>query len=439
MCNVPLKLAFSLLLGFTAAPAIAGLYAVDQTSYTAPNGFFAAWYQDTYGHALDLCLSRATSSRGTSGSMCNLLPSDNFDPDQPIIFPDNFPDEAFWFAADATVTGGGITLSYGAAVEAAFSSEQPVAGNQISFARIRIRASVPVIGSYTITHPYGVEVFDVNTLGPNAISLTRDIGLGAPGEFQGALAGDIGPFLRSVNGPYTAINPDTGREETFVGDPNLLEAVTGSPFETNFVRIEGPNGLNAQTSTFTITGKLSEVELPTPLLIKRATYSRSDVLTDAGTSVAANQQDFFTLAPPAPASQTYTDSASVRGAMQASTGGAWYGQSDSPITQGEVSFTADNSVAVPSNTPTTKTAALIDVVTISRAEYSMATQQLTVEASSSDQSGQTVLSVESLDDSIELTDGRMEIDLPMPPATVRVSSTNGGSDTEEVVIIPIIP
>ena len=35
-------------------------------------------------------------------------------------------------------------------------------GDQISFARIRIRVDVPTAGTYVITHPYGVEVFTVD-------------------------------------------------------------------------------------------------------------------------------------------------------------------------------------------------------------------------------------------------------------------------------------
>ena len=102
--------------------------------------------------------------------------------------------------------------------------------------------------------------------------MTRDIGIGSPGNFTGALKGDIGPFLRSVNGPYTETNPSTGASEQFIGDPNLNEAVTGSPFNTNFVRIEGPNGIDLRTELFAVSGKLSTVNLPTPLLPQRSTY-----------------------------------------------------------------------------------------------------------------------------------------------------------------------
>lgn len=237
--------------------AQAALFAVDPGPYTVATGGFASWYQDTHGRTLDLCLSKALSSRvpstpGAPSYMCSLLPAPGiFDDAQPLAFPSNFPDEAFWFTADGTIVDAarGINLSYGSAIEAAFSGGDPAEGDQISFARIRIRVDIPTAGTYVITHPYGVEVFNIDTPGRRAINMTRDIGIGTPKTYDGALKGDVGPFLRSLNGPYTETNPVTGSAEQFVGDPNLEEAVTGSPFNTNFIRIEGPNGLDLRTTT----------------------------------------------------------------------------------------------------------------------------------------------------------------------------------------------
>ena len=70
------------------------------------------------------------------------------------------------------------------------------------------------------------------------------------------------------------MNPDTGAIETFVGDPNLTEAVTGSPFNTNFVRIQGPAG-TIQTNLFTVSGKVLDSRAQTPVDIGRATYRRT--------------------------------------------------------------------------------------------------------------------------------------------------------------------
>jgi hypothetical protein len=426
--------------------AQAALFAVDPGPYLPAIGSFASWYQDTHGRTLDLCLSKAVSSRvpsapGAPTYMCNLLPAPGiFDDTQPVVFPSNFPDEAFWFTGDGSIVDAarGIDLTYVSAVEAAFSGGFPVEGDQISFARIRIRVDVPTAGTYVITHPYGVEVFNVDTPGRRAINMTRDIGIGAPKTYDGALKGDVGPFLRSVNGPYTETNPVTGSAEQFVGDPNLVEAFTGSPFNTNYIRIEGPNGLDLRTTVMAISGKLSTVTRPTPMITQRSTYSRT-----AGASEPVAQQDVFVLAPPPPAKVTLDSNNPVLNFSEADTTGSWYAQSSTnPTLPSTLQVTADNHLAIPSSTPTTLPIPLTDLVVISRAEYSLSTGQITVVASTSDETSPPVLTATSASGA---TIGALSGDgavktlstgiSPIPPAKVQVTSSNGGSDTEEVVIV----
>ncbi|QXH49257.1 hypothetical protein KSS94_14980 [Pseudomonas fakonensis] len=443
----PHPLAVAVFAGLLQLPAQAALFAVDTGPYTLPTGKFPAWYQDSHGRTLDLCLSKAVSSRvagapGAPSYMCTLLPTPGvFDDTQPLNFPSNFPDEAFWFTADAAITNAaqGIDLGYGAAVEAAFSSDEPKDGDQISFARVRIRVDVPTAGTYVVTHPYGVEVFDVPAAGRRAINMTRDIGIGAPGDFVGALKGDVGPFLRSVNGPYTEINPSTGASERFVGDPNLEEAVTGSPFKTNFVRIEGPGGIDLRTELFAVSGKLSTVNRPTPLIPLRSTYSRR---SEAGNVRA--QQDVFVNAPPPPASVTLTSQSPALALSEADNTGAWYAQSAlDPTLPLTLQVSADNSLAIPTSAPTTLPMPLTDLVVISRAEYSLASGQLTVVASSSDETAPPAMTAATGNGtplgSLSGSGAVKTLSIgqtPIPPATVRVTSANGGTDSEEVVLMP---
>lgn len=448
----PLALALAVMLGQSASAA---LYQVDPGPYTPANGNFAAWYQDTHGRALDLCLTKAVSSRVAPDPvdgpsyMCPFPGIDEgFDAAQPVVFPGNFPGEAFWFTADAQIVdaASGIDLTYVSALEAFFISHEAVDGEQVSFARIRVRVDVPAPGVYTVTHPYGVEVFEVSqeefdaTGGDRTINMTRDLGIGAPQTYTGALNGDIGPFLRSLNGPYTEVNPETGQQERFIGDPNLQEPVTGSPLSTNYVRIEGPNGIDLRTDLFAISGKLSEVALPTPLLVDRVTYSRYQ---DNGQPLA--QQDVFIQAPPAPGTAQMLDSSGNPVAMSESTAtGHWYGQSTAtPALPATVQLSAENSVAIPTSTATSKEASLVDLVTILRAEYQVSTGQLTIEASSSDEIAAPVLSAQTSDgEAIGTLSGAGALKLlstgftPIPPAAVQVVSANGGSDTEAVVLIP---
>lgn len=444
---IPHPLAVAIFASMLQLPAQAALNAVDQTTYTPDNGGFAAWYQDTHGRVLDLCLTKAVSSRvagapGAPSYMCTLLPTPGvFDDSQPIVFPTNFPDEAFWFTADAAIVDAarGIDLGYVSAVEAAFSAEEPKEGDQVSFARVRIRVDVPTAGTYIITHPYGVEVFDVATPGRRAINMTRDIGIGSPGNFTGALKGDIGPFLRSVNGPYTESNPSTGASEQFIGDPNLNEAVTGSPFNTNFVRIEGPNGIDLRTELFAVSGKLSTVNLPTPMLAQRSTYSRH---TEDGNLRA--QQDVFVMAPPAPAIVTLTSQTPNLALTEANKTGAWYAQSVlDPTLPTSMTITADNSLAIPTSGASSASLPLTDVVTITRAEYSLGSGRLTLVASSSDETSPppmvahtgngTLIGSLSGDGAVKTLSTGLS---PVPPAKVKVTSDNGGNDIEDVVLVP---
>ena len=424
----------------------AALFAVDTGPYTPANGGFAAWYQDSHGRTLDLCLSKAVSSRvpGTPGAptyMCNLLPTPGvFDDAQPVVFPTNFPDEAFWFTADGTIVDAarGINLAYGSAIEAAFAADEPIEGDQISFARVRIRVDVPTAGTYVITHPYGIEVFTVDTPGRRAINMTRDIGIGAPKTYDGALKGDIGPFLRSVNGPYTETNPVSGGAEQFIGDPNLTEAVTGSPFNTNYIRIEGPGGLDLRSTVFAVSGKLSTVVRPTPLITQRSTYSRKQ-----GASAPIAQQDVFVLAPPPPATVSLSSSTPALKLTEADTTGSWYVQNPvNPTLPTTLQVTADNHLAIASSTPTTLPMALTDLVVIQRAEYSLSSGQLTLVATTSDETSPPALTATSgTGAAIGALSGSAAVKTlttgisPIPPAKVRVTSSNGGSDLEEVVIV----
>jgi len=424
----------------------AALFAVDSGPYLPATGNFASWYQDTHGRTLDLCLSKAVSSRvagapGAPAYMCLLNPSPGiFDDTKPLAFPDNFPDEAFWFTGDGSIVDAarGIDLTYVSAVEAAFSGGDPKEGDQISFARIRIRVDVPTAGTYVITHPYGVDVFNVDTPGRKAINMTRDIGIGSPKTYDGALKGDVGPFLRSVNGPYTEQNPETGQADQFVGDPNLDEAFTGSPFNTNYIRIEGPNGLDLRTTVMAISGKLSTLVRPTPIVAERSTYSRK-----AGSSAPVAQQDVFVLAPPPPATVTLDSNSPVLNLTEADTTGHWYAQSaTNPTLPSSLLVTADNHLAIPTSTPTSLTLPLTDLVVISRAEYSLNSGQITVVASTSDETSPPILTVTSGTGVAigALSGNGAEKSLstgisPIPPAKVRVTSSNGGTDTEEVVIV----
>ncbi|CAI9003521.1 MULTISPECIES: Ig-like domain-containing protein [Pseudomonas] len=439
--------ALGLALSLTGS-AYAQLAAVDPGPYTFATGKFPMWYQDNNLLSMELCQSRAASSRVAVSTppayMCTLLPEPGiFDDSLPMVFPDNWPPEAFWFLAETTIPNNGAGYgmdAYVAGIEAAFSSGNPVDGDQIAFARIRIRVNVPVAGTYTITHPYGVETVNVTTPGRRAINITKDIGIGAPGNFSGALTGAIGPFLRSVNGPYTEVNPDSGGVETFVGDPNLTEAVTGSPFDTNFVRIVGPSAAGTiQTSLFTVAGKVLDNRQQTAVELDRATYRRTsagvraEVFAKADSSSTLCFRETVALLPGPPPTPCQTS-------LTGDNTGLFFGQRlGNGTLPSVIVVTATNPAGT--TRPTSVSSKLTDVVKVQTARYNWSNKTLLIEATSTDEV--------AIPDMVAQGYGRLSksgtlqritvADLTQPPATVTVKSAAGGSDTEAVVVVGTAP
>src|SRR5207249_762509 len=123
--------------------------------------------------------------------------------------------------------------------------------------RVRILGGTPG-GTYTITHPYGVEVLQADAVG--TVNFTQDstripLVPGGPAlAFGTPLAtGRIGPFLTAVAPP-----PPAG----FVGNPAAPQTVTGSPCGQNVFGVQGPGfpAGGVQTNQFTVLiGKIAHV------------------------------------------------------------------------------------------------------------------------------------------------------------------------------------
>jgi hypothetical protein len=258
------------------------LAALGQVGPVNPANGFPVWYQDTAGLRLDLCLDQ-------TGFCLTEEPN----PAAPIAFPNNFGPEAFWWVAETAFVDAptGLTGLLVLAMEAAFANELPVEGDQVAFARIRIRIDVPQPGTYTVTHPFGVATYEVLAVdvpgggGANEINETQDLGNfllpGRLGDFTIALADgpnppvagarvnadgrSIGPFLTRADGLFVT-DPISGF--TYLGSPLQNVAVTGSPFGTNFFRVVGPTG-TAETALFALMGKISVNQ---PAAVNHAEY-----------------------------------------------------------------------------------------------------------------------------------------------------------------------
>jgi Big-like domain-containing protein len=428
--NTLLRLALAVALVGSAVTAEAAL----QDHGTAdPVINFPVWYRDLNGVALQQCRSTTPSPNAAAGlvPMCFPFAAD------PAGFPGNIGGELFYSDAGALLAGPGFSLRYTAALEMAYMTGVPTKGQEIVFARIRIVIAPTVPGTYKVTHPYGVEIFpDVGT-GPRAVFFTEDI-VPIPGNFDAALGGRLGPYLQwDQLLPGESLTNSAG--EQFLGDPNYVHTFTGSPFGTNYVRVDGPVGSNLdgvgndfiQTPLASILGQKYLAPIPSPLRVNRAVYSRNP-------ASAVNTVDVWATAPTgAKLLLTGTDLPSV--AMKSS-GNAFFAHVEIPA---GVPLPAGISVTnVSDNPPTTVTAGLGDAVNITSATFDTLTNTLTVTAVSSDLSvPPPALVVEGLFGG-PMTAGTYSgvmAATSLPPLTVTVVSAAGGVDTDDLIILRGLP
>src|SRR5437899_8961639 len=136
--------------GWASAQNAQGLSAVGALH---PANGFPRWYMDRTGLQLGQCLD--TTNPADPCALAGTFPN----PNQPVSFPNNFPDEFFYQRAIANMPGpNGETFLLVIALEGSFLNGAPVDGDQIVFTRVRVRATGVVPGAtYTVTHPFGVE------------------------------------------------------------------------------------------------------------------------------------------------------------------------------------------------------------------------------------------------------------------------------------------
>lgn len=330
----------------------------------------------------------------------------------PVAFPDNFPDEAFYWSADAFVdTNNGGSAALVLALEAAFAQGLPAEGDQMVFARLRIRIDNLVAGeTYTITHPYGVETLVAEETGPNGINTTIDIGA-IPGGFDVALGAPLGPFLQW---DPAESSPPVG----YVGDPGIPHTVIGSPLGTNYFRVEGLDvggpGVNVvETDLFNISGRFYNGRVPQPLAADRATLTRtadSAFLAVFARSVGTAKLEVS--APGLPTTPMLVDPSSGRFFVSIPVGGLTI------PSYVFVSNLADDPV-------TAVTRTVVDEVNIEDASYDISSRILQVVATSSDEVGLPRLSVTGYGDLNPL--GELAVGgVAVPPPSIEVVSALGG-------------
>jgi hypothetical protein len=330
-----------------AAPVHAGLERAGPVNPAPTVGNYPAWYQDHSGVTLEFC--DLTTQAEWDGGWCVLAPPDGPAGGLPEVFPSNYFDEHFYYAADnvlldpATAFRARLVL----ALEGAFGLGAASEGDQIVFARQRIdMRPLPFDGDYRVITPFSDTTYTDQVVG-DRIFETLDFGIACPRGFDCALDGSLGPFLlpAAVAGgsevppmpdlqsappgtdPFydqlvalggATASPGTGKQ--YLADPGRVGTVTGSPladftaFNTDGtstvrnhntfrveVRVPSPTHdgavfytLDGETN-FTVAGRLMTGNLPGRVGGGRAVYRADpagnatdiDVFTSASPTVQA--------------------------------------------------------------------------------------------------------------------------------------------------------
>jgi hypothetical protein len=393
------------------------------------NGY-PLWYKDTNNVRLQLCLDPSDAN-----CIMGNLPH----PGQPVSFPDNFPDEAFWSSAGVNLdAGGGDKALLVTGVEAAFGSADglPAPKAQISFGRIRIRAAGLIDGAtYTVTNPYGVDHIQAEAGAVKGINTTEDIGSLTPnGTFDATLAAKSAPFLKWP----------AGAPAGYLGDPTVDHIVTGSPYNTNFFRIEGPVGSFTGSTQLCSDPTLGDSATATDDCIESDLFQvQGKIATRAGVEVTkayysnsgtGHMIDLFAFSEPGQnlvVSGTGIPQTKMR---EDATTGHYYAR---VFADGAppADLAVTNKTDAPNSVDHVDTAMFGDKVHILGAVYSNDDHTLQVSADSGDDSA--TMKLDGYAAAPTVANGVSTWSIPsvnVPPSDVLVTSDKGGVDSEDVVI-----
>lgn len=423
--SVVMLLVLAMFIGFSlqVQASFSGVGPID------PSTGFPVWYQDTDGLALTLCLDQ--------NGLCILPPA--FDPavtvpPLTIVYPTSFPDESFYFLADSVMNNlgpaGNAKLVLRLALEGAFGSIDglPLPGAEMTFLRINFKKTGGLVpnSTYTITHPFGTfhvttdEFGDTNILIAGQAYRIEEGCLGVPCDFTLLLPApwtNMGPFLTAV---FPA--PPAG----YIGDPNIEQTVTGGT-NGNVFRVDGPDiggpGVNTvSTDKFFLMGKLFDGVLPTPLTIEASNYAR----TTSG--------HIYVYATSSPTASLTVSGTNISTTPMVGNGtGKFFGHIDvanSLNIPPDVSVTADG---LPATGISALSSSLRDIVTITKADYTLSTKTLNISAVSSDAVTPPILTLVGYG---PLVGGKLTATgVLVPPSLATVVSSAGGADSATLTIL----
>jgi hypothetical protein len=337
--------------------------------------------------------------------------------------------EAFYWSASTDLGPvQGATGLVELALEAAFLNPAQTRANAMVFNRLRIRLdNLPAVGDYTIQHPFG-EITLPAEQDPDKgilINSTTDIpGSAGPASYRQVLnAPNIGPFLRQITAPAG-----------YLGSPNVARPVTGGT-NGNAVIVTGPGGFTMSSARFAVEGKIATNG---GLSRVRASYSREP--SGAGTlNVFASSvgfQGIFVFRKNQP---------SVRMKPIPRRIGDYRISIPFTRTQPFEPLTVSN--RTDASRPLRTLIKVPDIVTITKATFTPGTVgspgTLTVKAITSDrfQPRPRLQLVDAAGNLLQVRRGRISftVSTAIKPASVRVTSSAGGSRSAEVQTLQPVP
>lgn len=166
----------------------------------------------------------------------------------------NFGEEFFYYDVEGTFPNLPGRSLVRLVLEGAFNTPELIPGEQIVFARVRIRISGLKPGvTYRISHPYGHD--DLAAEVDGTINFTDDFGsFASPSDFSAVLNARVWPFLTWA--PLTDAPPG------FIGNPTVLHAITPGPGGSSISldELDAAGAVVAridQTNLFTVSGRIA--------------------------------------------------------------------------------------------------------------------------------------------------------------------------------------
>ncbi|MFZ3043679.1 MAG: CHRD domain-containing protein [Minisyncoccia bacterium] len=314
---------------------------------------FPTYFQDATGLALQPCLGINTDGTGLADPNCIALADSTYDGINPISFPNNFPQEFFYYIADANTTTIGPAqknVAFRIALEGSTLGALTPA-NLLTFLRINFRISKPEQlvpnSTYTFTHPFGSFTCTTDALG--SIAGCIDANGGGNGGAQAFRVEDIaGPPISAAT-IITALIPATNTGvDTFlkavspaapagyIGNPNIPQTIQSGPNGASFT-MNGPSvggtGVNTVTiNQWFVAGKIAAIDSVPPTI-----NAAPIVVTKGSTNVIASTNIIDNLA----TTRVTVDLGSLGSALSATLNGALAVPATASGATGSGSFTID--------------------------------------------------------------------------------------------------